>query len=71
MWSGYFSQNKTWDGGNDHSSFYLKDDWIAATYTSTYTKAFSPWRKIKLNTEKTGATEMFALAADFEDFMLV
>lgn len=25
MWSGYFSQNKTWDGGNDHSSFYLKD----------------------------------------------
>ncbi len=62
MWSGYFSQNKTWDGGNDHSSFYLKDDWIAATYTSTYTKAFSPWRKIKLNTEKTGATEMFALA---------
>ena len=62
LWSGYFSQNKTWDGGNDHSSFYLKDDWIAATYTSTYTKAFSPWRKIKLNTEKTGATEMFALA---------
>lgn len=62
LWSGYFSQNKTWDGSYDHSSLYLKDDWVASTYTSTYTKAFSPWRKIKLNTEKTGATEMFALA---------
>lgn len=62
LWSGYFSQNKTWDGGNDHGSYYLKDDWIASTYTSTYTKAFSPWRKVKLNAEKTGATETFALA---------
>lgn len=62
LWSGYFSQNKTWDGGNDHSSYYLKDDWVASTYTSTYTKAFSPWRKVKLNAEKTGAVETFALA---------
>lgn len=62
VWSGYFSQNNNWYSGSNHLTYYLQDDWTSSTYTSTYTKAYASWKKIKENAEETGNMANYALA---------
>lgn len=62
VWSGYFGQNNNWDGGNNNTTNYLKDDWVSSTYTNTYTEMLAPWKKLKLEAEKINAPEMYAVA---------
>ncbi len=62
IWSGYFSQNGDWDGGNNHMTYFLKDAWVSATYSNSYTNLYSPWKNAKRESEKSGDAEGFALA---------
>lgn len=62
VWSGYFGQNNNWSGGNNNTTNYLIDGWVASTYTNTYTEMLAPWKKLKLEAEKINAPEMYALA---------
>lgn len=34
-WSGYFAQNGTWDNGNCNVNYYLKENWVSASFTPT------------------------------------
>lgn len=61
-WSGFFGQNNNWYSGSNHTTYYMQDDWVSATYKNSYTELLSSWKKIKLDSEKTGKTEVFALA---------
>ena len=40
----------------------MQDNWVAATYTNSYTTLLSSWKKIKQESEKTETPEIFALA---------
>lgn len=62
LWSGYFSENNNWDSGNNHMTYYLKDDWVSSTYRNSYTNVFAPWKEAKMEAEKNGDMEAFALA---------
>lgn len=61
-WSGFFGQNNNWNGGNNHTTFYMYDNWIASTYRNSYTNLLSSWKSLKQESEKTGTPEVFALA---------
>ena len=61
-WSGFFSQNNSWNGGNNNTSYYLIDGWIKGTYARSYTNALDPWKKLKAASEKNDTPEVFALA---------
>jgi hypothetical protein len=62
-WSGYFSQNADWNGGNNHSTYnFAQNGWIGATFTSEYTSSFAPWLAIKNQFEAGGSAEAYALA---------
>lgn len=61
-WSGYFSQNADWGGGNNHTTYSLMNGWISATFTETYKKAFIPWLAIKANPANENNPEIYALA---------
>lgn len=61
-WSGFISQNNSWDAGNNNTSYYLKDDWIAATYKNSYTNILDSWKKLKAASEKNNTPEVYALA---------
>lgn len=61
-WCGYFGQNNSWLGGNNNTTYYLVDDWIASTYNYTYTKLLAPWKVLRNSAEKTNMPEVFALA---------
>ena len=61
-WSGYFGQNNSWDSGNNNTSYFLKDGWIAETYKCTYTNALNAWKKLKKASEDNNTPEVFALA---------
>lgn len=52
-WSGFFSQNNSWNGGNNNTSYYLIDGWIKGTYARSYTNALDPWKKLKAASERT------------------
>lgn len=61
-WSGYFGQNNDWESGYNNTTYYLYDDWVSATYRNSYTELLASWKSVKIETEKTGASELFALA---------
>ena len=61
-WSGFFGQNNNWYSGSNNTTYYLQDNWVAATYTNSYTTLLSSWKKIKQESEKTETPEIFALA---------
>lgn len=59
-WSGYFAQNGYWNGGNNHTTYALINDWIHSTFKESYTKAYTPWLSIR---KASGAdSEAYALA---------
>lgn len=62
LWSGYFSENNNWDSGNNHMTYFLKDPWVSSTYKNSYTNVFAPWKEAKIESEKNGDTNGFALA---------
>lgn len=59
-WSGYFGQNNNW-GGSNNLNYFLKDGWIASSYTESYSTIVPLWQDIKDKTEKA-FPEAFALA---------
>lgn len=61
-WSGYFGQNNSWSGGNNNTSYFLVDGWVAETYKCTYTNALNAWKKLKKASEDNNTPEVFALA---------
>ena len=61
-WSGFFGQNNNWYSGSNNTTYYLQDNWVAATYTNSYTTLLSSWKKIKQESEKNETPEIFALA---------
>ena len=61
-WSGYFGEDNNWQSGMNPLTYYMYDPWIASTYTESYTNILPSWKKIKEQTDKTGASEVFALA---------
>lgn len=61
-WSGYFGQNNNWYSGSNNLTYYLQDNWVSSTYRNSYTELLSSWKNIRQESEKTGTTEVFALA---------
>lgn len=61
-WSGFFGQNNNWYSGSNNTTYYLQDDWVSSTYRNSYTELLSSWKNIRQESEKTGTTEVFALA---------
>lgn len=61
-WSGYFGQNNNWFSGSNNLTYYLQDSWVSSTYRNSYTELLSSWKNIRQESEKTGTTEVFALA---------
>lgn len=61
-WSGYFGQNNNWFSGSNNLTYYLQDNWVSSTYRNSYTELLSSWKNIRQESEKTGTTEVFALA---------
>ncbi|MFV0327100.1 MAG: SusD/RagB family nutrient-binding outer membrane lipoprotein [Bacteroides xylanisolvens] len=61
-WSGFFGQNNNWFSGSNHTTYYLQDNWVSDTYKNSYTELVASWKKIKQDSEKTGITDVFALA---------
>lgn len=61
-WSGYFSQNGTWDNGYCNVNYFLKDNWVSASFTESYTNILPSWKEVKLESEKSDMPEAFALA---------
>lgn len=59
-WSGYFGQNNNW-GGPNNLNYFLKDGWVASSYTESYSTVVSLWQDLKGKTE-TQFPEVFALA---------
>lgn len=59
-WSGYFGQNNNW-GGPNNLNYFLKDGWIASSYTESYSTVVPLWQDLKGKTE-TQFPEVFALA---------
>lgn len=61
-WSGYFGQNNNWYSGSNHTTLYLQDAWLSSTYKNSYTELLSSWKSVKIESEKAGTPEVFALA---------
>ena len=61
-WSGYFAQNGTWDNGNCNVNYYLKENWVSASFTESYTNILPLWKEVKQESEKSDMPEAFALA---------
>lgn len=59
-WSGYFGQNNNW-GGPNNLNYFLKDGWVASSYTESYSTVVPLWQDLKGKTE-TQFPEVFALA---------
>lgn len=59
-WSGYFGQNNNW-GGPNNLNYFLKDGWVASSYTESYSMVVPLWQDLKGKTE-TQFPEVFALA---------
>ena len=59
-WSGYFGQNNNW-GGPNNLNYFLKDGWVASSYTESYSTVVPLWQDLKGKTE-TQSPEVFALA---------
>lgn len=59
-WSGYFGQNNNW-GGPNNLNYFLKDGWVASSYTEAYSTVVPLWQDLKGKTEKQ-FPEAFALA---------
>lgn len=59
-WSGYFGQNNNW-GGPNNLNYFLKDGWVASSYTESYSTIVPLWQDLKGKTE-TQFPEAFALA---------
>lgn len=59
-WSGYFGQNNNW-GGPNNLNYFLKDGWVASSYTESYSTIVPLWQDIKKQAEET-YPEAFALA---------
>ncbi len=59
-WSGYFGQNNNW-GGPNNLNYFLKDGWVASSYTESYSTIVPLWQDLKGKTE-TQFPEVFALA---------
>ena len=59
-WSGYFGQNNNW-GGPNNLNYFLKDGWVASSYTEAYSTVVPLWQDLKGKTE-TQFPEVFALA---------
>ena len=59
-WSGYFGQNNNW-GGPNNLNYFLKDGWVASSYTESYSTVVPLWQDLKGKTEKQ-FPEVFALA---------
>ena len=59
-WSGYFGQNNNW-GGPNNLNYFLKDGWVASSYTESYSTIVPLWQDLKGRTE-TQFPEVFALA---------
>ncbi|WP_455252898.1 RagB/SusD family nutrient uptake outer membrane protein [Prevotella melaninogenica] len=59
-WSGYFGQNNNW-GGPNNLNYFLKDGWVASSYTESYSTVVPLWQDLKSKTE-TQFPEVFALA---------
>ena len=59
-WSGYFGQNNNW-GGPNNLNYFLKDGWVASSYTESYSTGVPLWQDLKGKTE-TQFPEVFALA---------
>lgn len=58
-WSGYFGQNNNW-GGPNNLNYFLKDGWVASSYTESYSTVVPLWQDLKGKTE-TQFPEVFAL----------
>lgn len=61
-WAGYFGQNNNWQGGRNHLNYVMVDSWISASYQAAYSSVLDSWKKIKVEHEKIGMPETFALA---------
>jgi len=59
-WSGYFGQNNNW-GGPNNLNYFLKDGWVASSYTESYSTVVPLWQDLKGKTA-TQFPEVFALA---------
>jgi putative lipoprotein len=59
-WSGYFGQNNNW-GGPNNLNYFLKDGWVASSYTESYSTVVPLWQDLKGKTE-TQFPAVFALA---------
>ncbi len=59
-WSGYFGQNNNW-GGPNNLNYFLKDGWVASSYTESYSTVVPLWQDLKGKTE-TQFPVVFALA---------
>ena len=59
-WSGYFGQNNNW-GGPNNLNYFLKDGWVASSYTESYSTVVPLWQDLKGKTEAQ-FPEVFALA---------
>lgn len=59
-WSGYFGQNNNW-GGPNNLNYFLRDGWVASSYTEAYSTMIPLWQDVKSKTE-TAFPEAFALA---------
>ena len=59
-WSGYFGQNNNW-GGPNNLNYFLRDGWVASSYTEAYSTVVPLWQDLKGKTE-TKFPEAFALA---------
>ncbi len=59
-WSGYFGQNNNW-GGPNNLNYFLRDGWVASSYTEAYSTMIPLWQDVKSKTE-TAYPEAFALA---------
>lgn len=59
-WSGFFSQNNNW-GGTNNLNYFLKDGWVASSYSEAYSAILPWWQELKNLTEKS-YPEAYALA---------
>lgn len=59
-WSGFFGQNNNWNGPNN-LNYFLRDSWVASSYTEAYSTIVPLWQDIKGKTEEV-YPEAYALA---------
>lgn len=61
-WSGYIGVNNTFEGGNCHLNYVIVNNWVATTFSNSYTKLLDPWKKLTASAKENDTPELAALA---------